>query len=177
MEHLQETFLDLDADLDRNSSEFLNSWDWKTETGSFKPCRHAASPQSLSPASSFNSFFSASPPHLPAGTGGLMVYNLRDLAHTSLGNCEEYEETCTSLQGRTPHLAKPKMSAQRRRKASEREKLRMRTLANALHTLRNYLPPVFNQQGQPLTKIQTLKYTIQYINELSALLNDVNQFA
>ncbi|CAO2605044.1 Msgn1 [Lemmus lemmus] len=63
------------------------------------------------------------------------------------------------------------MSVQRRRKASEREKLRMRTLADALHTLRNYLPPVYSQRGQPLTKIQTLKYTIKYIAELTDLLN------
>ncbi|KFW87075.1 Mesogenin-1, partial [Manacus vitellinus] len=66
-----------------------------------------------------------------------------------------------------------RMSAQRRRKASEREKLRMRTLADALHTLRNYLPPIYSQRGQPLTKIQTLKYTIKYISELTELLNSV----
>ncbi|CAI5769390.1 mesogeninmesogenin-1 [Podarcis lilfordi] len=71
--------------------------------------------------------------------------------------------------------SKVRMSVQRRRKASEREKLRMRTLAEALHTLRNYLPPVYSQRGQPLTKIQTLKYTIKYISELTDLLNSVKQ--
>ncbi|XP_044539319.1 mesogenin-1, partial [Gracilinanus agilis] len=73
--------------------------------------------------------------------------------------------------GKAPRGAKVRMSAQRRRKASEREKLRMRALADALHTLRNYLPPVYSQRGQPLTKIQTLKYTIKYIGELTDLLN------
>lgn len=65
---------------------------------------------------------------------------------------------------------KVKMSVKRRMKASEREKLRMRSLAEALHQLREYLPPVYSRSAQPLTKIQTLKYTIQYIRELSSIL-------
>ncbi|NXO79333.1 MSGN1 protein, partial [Sitta europaea] len=81
--------------------------------------------------------------------------------------------SCHAGPARLPKGAKVRMSAQRRRKASEREKLRMRTLADALHTLRNYLPPVYSQRGQPLTKIQTLKYTIKYIGELTELLNGV----
>lgn len=56
-------------------------------------------------------------------------------------------------------------------KASEREKMRMRSLAEALHQLRNYLPPDYSKRGQPLTKIQTLKYTIEYINTLSDILS------
>lgn len=78
-------------------------------------------------------------------------------------------------QGKGEKGSKVRMSIQRRRKASEREKLRMRTLAEALHTLRNYLPPIYSQRGQPLTKIQTLKYTIKYISELTDLLNGVKQ--
>ncbi|XP_068610113.1 mesogenin-1 [Brachionichthys hirsutus] len=66
---------------------------------------------------------------------------------------------------------KPRMSVKRRMKASEREKLRMRSLAEALHQLRDYLPPDYSQRGQPLTKIQTLKRTIEYINELSDILS------
>lgn len=65
---------------------------------------------------------------------------------------------------------KPKMSTKRRVKASEREKMRMRSLAEALHQLRDYLPPDYSKRGQPLTKIQTLKYTIEYINKLSDIL-------
>lgn len=66
---------------------------------------------------------------------------------------------------------KSKMSTKRRMKASEREKLRMRSLAEALHQLRDYLPPDYTKRGQPLTKIQTLKYTIEYINKLSDILS------
>ncbi|XP_060948099.1 mesogenin-1 [Limanda limanda] len=65
---------------------------------------------------------------------------------------------------------KPKMSTKRRMKASEREKMRMRSLAEALHHLRDFLPPDYSKRGQPLTKIQTLKYTIEYINKLSGIL-------
>ncbi|XP_074472232.1 mesogenin-1 [Sebastes fasciatus] len=75
--------------------------------------------------------------------------------------------TTTSAQ----RMSKPKMSTKRRVKASEREKMRMRSLAEALHQLRDYLPPDYSQSGQPMTKIQTLKYTIEYINKLSDLLS------
>ncbi|XP_022044375.2 mesogenin-1 [Acanthochromis polyacanthus] len=67
--------------------------------------------------------------------------------------------------------SKTKMSTKRRMKASEREKMRMRSLAKALHQLRDYLPPDYSKTGQPLTKIQTLKYTIEYINKLSDILS------
>lgn len=70
-----------------------------------------------------------------------------------------------------PRHSKPKMSTKRRVKASEREKMRMRSLAEALHQLRDYLPPDYTRRGQPLTKIQTLKYTIEYINALSDTLS------
>ncbi|XP_061602548.1 mesogenin-1 [Cololabis saira] len=66
--------------------------------------------------------------------------------------------------------SKSRMSTKRRMKASEREKMRMRSLAEALHQLREYLPPDYSKRGQPLTKIQTLKYTIEYINKLSDIL-------
>ncbi|XP_029966140.1 mesogenin-1 [Salarias fasciatus] len=69
-----------------------------------------------------------------------------------------------------PRQTKTKMSTKRRMKASEREKMRMRSLAEALHQLRDYLPPDYSKRGQPLTKIQTLKYTIEYINKLSDIL-------
>lgn len=71
----------------------------------------------------------------------------------------------------TQRQGKSKMSTKRRMKASEREKLRMRSLAEALHQLRDYLPPDYTKRGQPLTKIQTLKYTIEYINKLSDILS------
>uniref|UniRef100_A0A8C3BN79 BHLH domain-containing protein n=1 Tax=Cairina moschata TaxID=8855 RepID=A0A8C3BN79_CAIMO len=57
-----------------------------------------------------------------------------------------------------------------RQSASEREKLRMRRLAQALHRLRHYLPPALAPAGQSLTKIETLRLAIRYIAHLSALL-------
>ncbi|CAM4638086.1 unnamed protein product [Caretta caretta] len=57
-----------------------------------------------------------------------------------------------------------------RQSASEREKLRMRNLSKALHTLRRYLPPSVAPAGQSLTKIETLRLTIRYISHLSELL-------
>ncbi|XP_065703067.1 uncharacterized protein [Patagioenas fasciata] len=57
-----------------------------------------------------------------------------------------------------------------RQSASEREKLRMRRLAQALLKLRHYLPPALAPAGQSLTKIETLRLAIRYIAHLSALL-------
>ncbi|XP_074012074.1 uncharacterized protein [Numenius arquata] len=57
-----------------------------------------------------------------------------------------------------------------RQSASEREKLRMRRLAQALRRLRHYLPPALVPAGQSLTKIETLRLAIRYIAHLSALL-------
>ncbi|XP_045429373.1 mesoderm posterior protein 1 [Pipistrellus kuhlii] len=57
-----------------------------------------------------------------------------------------------------------------RQSASEREKLRMRTLARALHELRRFLPPSVAPAGQSLTKIETLRLAIRYIAHLSAVL-------
>ncbi|XP_054025188.1 mesoderm posterior protein 1-like [Dryobates pubescens] len=57
-----------------------------------------------------------------------------------------------------------------RQSASEREKLRMRRLAQALLRLRHYLPPTLAPAGQSLTKIETLRLATRYIAHLSALL-------
>lgn len=58
----------------------------------------------------------------------------------------------------------------KRQTASEREKLRMRDLTKALHHLRAYLPASVAPVGKTLTKIETLRLTIQYISCLSAQL-------
>ncbi|XP_067283511.1 mesogenin-1 [Pseudorasbora parva] len=93
--------------------------------------------------------------------------------------CASSSSVCSSPDARSSSggelKPKAKMSVKRRMKASEREKLRMRSLAEALHQLRDYLPPVYSRRGQPLTKIQTLKYTIQYIKELSNILDQQDQ--
>ncbi|XP_078283532.1 uncharacterized protein LOC144609060 [Rhinoraja longicauda] len=66
--------------------------------------------------------------------------------------------------GRSRHLGRERQSA------SEREKLRMRGLAKALHNLRTYLPPSVAPAAQSLTKLETLRLTIHYIAHLTDLL-------
>uniref|UniRef100_A0A8D0ECM3 Mesogenin-1 n=1 Tax=Salvator merianae TaxID=96440 RepID=A0A8D0ECM3_SALMN len=160
------------------NSPFFSSWDWKTSGGTLE-INHNSSPQSLSPSPSFESYSSSPCPlvvEMPCANSSssnrskdgsnLRGYALMEFPSRYLPNPGKSKVSKGS---------KVRMSVQRRRKASEREKLRMRTLAEALHTLRNYLPPVYSQRGQPLTKIQTLKYTIKYISELTDLLNSVKQ--
>ncbi|XP_004623354.1 mesoderm posterior protein 2 [Octodon degus] len=69
-----------------------------------------------------------------------------------------------------PGRARPGPAGGPRRSASEREKLRMRTLARALLELRRFLPPSVAPAGQSLTKIETLRLAIRYIGHLSAVL-------
>nr|XP_036856324.1 mesoderm posterior protein 2 [Manis javanica] len=69
-----------------------------------------------------------------------------------------------------PGRARPRPAGGQRQSASEREKLRMRTLARALHELRRFLPPSVAPAGQSLTKIETLRLAIRYIGHLSAVL-------
>ncbi|KAM9586266.1 mesoderm posterior protein 2 [Trichechus inunguis] len=69
-----------------------------------------------------------------------------------------------------PRRARPGPVGGQRQSASEREKLRMRTLARALHELRRFLPPSVAPAGQSLTKIETLRLAIRYIGHLSAVL-------
>ncbi|XP_049674989.1 mesogenin-1 [Accipiter gentilis] len=170
MDKLHETLINMEDALGSEHSGCLSSWDWKSAAGAFE--LHAvSSPHSLSPTPSFESYSSSPCPAVaetPYGGGGgsLVGYSLVDFPPAYLPS---------PGQARLPKGTKVRMSAQRRRKASEREKLRMRTLADALHTLRNYLPPIYSQRGQPLTKIQTLKYTIKYIGELTELLDSVER--
>lgn len=69
-----------------------------------------------------------------------------------------------------PARARSRPAGGQRQSASEREKLRMRTLARALHELRRFLPPSVAPAGQSLTKIETLRLAIRYIGHLSAVL-------
>ncbi|KAJ8789864.1 hypothetical protein J1605_021562 [Eschrichtius robustus] len=183
MDNLRETFLSLEDGLGSSDSPgLLSSWDWKDRAGPFE-LTQASPTQSLSPAPSMESYSSSPCPAvagLSCGHGGANNGSSNACSGLGTGGLVEvgYDVLAFQpayLQGaggpKTQKGTKVRMSVQRRRKASEREKLRMRTLADALHTLRNYLPPVYSQRGQPLTKIQTLKYTIKYIGELTDLLN------
>ncbi|NWV57005.1 MSGN1 protein, partial [Daphoenositta chrysoptera] len=168
MDKLHETLINMEDALGSEHSACLSSWDWKSSSGSLE-LQPISPPHSLSPTPSFESYSSSPCPaaaETPFGGGGsgLAGYGLVELPPACLRGPGP---------ARLPRGSKARMSAQRRRKASEREKLRMRTLADALHTLRTYLPPAYSQRGQPLTKIQTLKYTIKYIAELTELLDGV----
>uniref|UniRef100_A0A4W3I0R1 BHLH domain-containing protein n=1 Tax=Callorhinchus milii TaxID=7868 RepID=A0A4W3I0R1_CALMI len=68
------------------------------------------------------------------------------------------------------HRSRWRCAGRQRQSASEREKLRMRGLATALHNLRMYLPPSVAAPDQSLTKLQTLRLTIRYIAHLTKLL-------
>ncbi|XP_042359523.1 mesogenin-1 [Plectropomus leopardus] len=128
---------------------------WRTHESTFE--KDPDSFQSTSPESSIDSMCSSPEMCYPSGH-----QEMKDFSFGFTGRRQ------------TPaaqRLSKPKMSTKRRMKASEREKMRMRSLAEALHQLRDYLPPDYSKRGQPLTKIQTLKYTIEYINKLSDILS------
>ncbi|XP_048472089.1 mesogenin-1-like [Rhincodon typus] len=103
----------------------------------------------------------------------------RSLSRTSTQSARSYPCKTNSLpapsedkgeegqQVRKIHLRYP---GRERQSASEREKLRMRGLAKALHNLRTYLPPSVVPVSQSLTKLETLRLTIRYISHLTELL-------
>ncbi|XP_029442616.1 mesogenin-1 [Rhinatrema bivittatum] len=172
MDKLHQAVMELEYVLDSvpHPDTLFSSWEWrnKPETGGWNLI---SPPYTLSPASDASLESCSSSPCsavLEVPCSSLASYRFVDFPASSLqGPGQDHHQQ----QQRSP---KPRMSVQRRRKASEREKLRMRNLAEALLTLRNFLPPVYSQGGRPLTKIQTLKCTIQYIRELSDLLNPLS---
>ncbi|XP_026863359.1 mesogenin-1 [Electrophorus electricus] len=141
------------------TAKFLGQWDWRDEDGDLARQQGSLRCRSSSPESSFYSACSS-----PESQGNARAgQTLADFARKRHGR-----KPSKSSQLGAP---RPKMSTKRRMKASEREKLRMRSLAEALHQLRDYLPPAYSRRAQPLTKIQTLKCTIEYIKELSHILS------
>lgn len=143
--------------MDVVTAKILSDWEWKTQERAFGGDQE--SHQSSSSQSSFDSMCSS--PEMSSSSSGHQSFN-----DFSFGIPGGRTSSCA-----TQRQTKPKMSTKRRMKASEREKMRMRSLAEALHQLRDYLPPDYSKRDQPLTKIQTLKYTIEYINKLSDLIN------
>lgn len=157
MENLSEDITNMDSDIDVVTTKILSQWDWKTQERAFENGHDSL--QSTSPESSFDSMCSS--PEMSSSPNG----------DQSFGNFSYGLPGHRPIPCATQKQSKPKMSTKRRMKASEREKMRMRSLAEALHHLRDYLPTDYSTGGQPLTKIQTLKYTIEYIKELSDILN------
>ncbi|XP_052418313.1 mesoderm posterior aa [Carassius gibelio] len=128
---------------------------------------------SLSPASSTDSC-GFSPPAYPCGVGQDIA---QIIPHRSITTQEKSKIQTPKRTGRP----RSKFPGVKRQTASEREKLRMRDLTKALHHLRSYLPPSVAPVGKTLTKIETLRLTIQYISCLSAQLelseDEVNRAA
>ncbi|XP_030637552.1 mesogenin-1 [Chanos chanos] len=157
MDNLAKNFAQMDGDVDVMTAKLLSYSEWKGEEKPFGNSQESSPCHSSSSESQFDS--ACSSPKTQVST-----------------KCHSFPNFPFALPGHsaTPPVrekaSKPKMSTKRRIKASEREKMRMRSLAEALHQLRDYLPPDYSQRGQPLTKIQTLKYTIEYIKELSDIL-------
>ncbi|XP_067884635.1 mesogenin-1 [Heterodontus francisci] len=164
MDNLLKTLLEMDDSFELINVEMVSDFSWKVEADKFEPSR-VPSPHSFSPAPSFESFY-PSLPHVAEVTSS--PPGDTHFLQSSPQSCA-IEENYTPSR-RSQGLIKTKMSGKRRMKASEREKLRMRRLASALHTLRSFLPPIYSQRGQTLTKIQTLHCAIRYISELSSLL-------
>ncbi|CAH2246036.1 mesogenin-1 [Pelobates cultripes] len=161
------------SDSDPDSAYMSSSWDWKNngENNSLSP---TPSPHSLSPVASFESPYSAcSHP----STLEEMAFVDDVLAYRLLPNSSHCQYDMAKGRGhpRRERGFESTVTAQRRRKASEREKMRMRAIADALHNLRSNLPPIYSQGRQPLTKIQTLRCTISYIEELTNILNTTKE--
>ncbi|KAG7265005.1 hypothetical protein CRUP_016730 [Coryphaenoides rupestris] len=150
------------------TAQILAEWDWKKEESAFGDER-----DSLESNSSSGSSGRSSPELSSSSTSsGGADRDFPELAYRGFPRRGGGDGGSSGKDpGSTQRQTKHKMSTKRRVKASEREKMRMRSLAEALHQLRDYLPPGYSKSGQPLTKIQTLKYTIEYINQLEDLLN------
>ncbi|MEE6503768.1 hypothetical protein FKM82_004938, partial [Ascaphus truei] len=120
---------------------------------------------SLSPASSTDSC-GLSPPYIPYITSQQIYGNIPAThAHTATLRTEH-----TGSAEPKNKRGRGKLAYSQRQSASEREKLRMRNLSNALQNLRRYLPPSVAPAGKNLTKIETLQLTIRYISNLSTQL-------
>ncbi|XP_063078331.1 mesogenin-1 [Engraulis encrasicolus] len=158
MEGQPSTQIMMGPNLEAITAKLLTQWDWRNDEA-FAHEQGTVHSASSSPNSSLDSMCSS--PEMPGNTNACQPY-----ASLPYSLAEHSPTRRTSHKG-----SKSKMSTKRRIKASEREKMRMRSLAEALHHLRDFLPPDYNRRGQPLTKIQTLKYTIEYIKELSDILN------
>ncbi|XP_069461274.1 mesogenin-1 [Ambystoma mexicanum] len=184
---MQELEFGMDSDPPFDPGYLSASWDYRGISG-FYVLSEQPAPQSMSAAaysgscspptsesrssSSCSPSFSCSPSSstefLPSCPGPrLPGLAETEQSHSDLGPGQPLSPAQSRGQRRGRKLP---MSCQSRRNASEREKMRMRTLAEAMHTLREYLPPGYSAGGHSLTKVQTLRCCIRYIKELTAQL-------
>ncbi|TSL68184.1 Mesoderm posterior protein 1 [Bagarius yarrelli] len=149
----------------QDNSEFLfNCEDLLEQSFSASDAGYYSACSSLSPASSTDSCC-FSPPTFHYGTGQESLPEMLPLKNNS-----DQKETKIGKVAKRTGRPRSKFPGLKRQSASEREKLRMRDLTKALHHLRTYLPPSVAPAGQSLTKIETLRLTINYISYLSAQL-------
>ncbi|XP_072516144.1 mesoderm posterior aa [Salminus brasiliensis] len=127
---------------------------------------------SLSPASSTDSCcFSPPAIHHESWQENIADSFLESLPVSfQLKSSSDQEDKKKARSARRTGRPRSKCPGIKRQSASEREKLRMRDLTKALHHLRGFLPPSVAPVGQTLTKIETLRLTINYISHLSAQL-------
>ncbi|XP_063302361.1 mesogenin-1-like [Pelobates fuscus] len=126
---------------------------------------HSEGYSSLSPTSSTESC-GLSPPYMTCRTPQDTCDNI-SACNTQIEGLQ-MDSACAS-NGKNKK-GKVKLAHSQRQSASEREKLRMRTISKALQNLRRYLPPSVVPADKNLTKIETLQLTIRYISHLSAQL-------
>lgn len=161
---LQDTSLLFDCE-----SLLDKSYDHVVSDPAMDPGYFSAS-SSLSPTSSVDSF-SFSPTSLQAAGPEqcpLDWFLFSSPAATLTSEPQTLQSSRTSSSD--TKKSRSRYPGKKRQTASEREKLRMRDLTKALHHLRTYLPPSVAPVGQTLTKIETLRLTIRYIDYLSSQL-------
>lgn len=132
-----------------------------SDPGYFSGC------SSLSPASSVDSFsFSPNSLHMKKELDPQDCFTFRGTLQQPPTTIKPRPASASA----PTKMSRSKYPGKKRQTASEREKLRMRDLTKALHHLRSFLPASVAPEGQTLTKIETLRLTIRYINHLSAQL-------
>ncbi|XP_078502900.1 mesogenin-1 [Lissotriton helveticus] len=158
-----------DTDPPYDPGYFSASWDWRGMSD-FYVRSHPSPPHSLSPTVSFGSCSSSPESSYPpssssSGPGGGPSFGQTDSGYIDFLSGLSGDSEASP--GRARKRKRP-ISPETRHKASEREKLRMRGLAEAVHVLRESLPPAYTEGrgGNTLTKVQTLRCSIHYIKEL-----------
>ncbi|KAM4602442.1 mesoderm posterior aa [Polymixia lowei] len=143
------------------------SYDQTSDPGYF------STTSSLSPTSSVDSFCFSPTSLQAAGSDALdcFIFSSPPAAAPLKRETQTLSSPGSTAAGSsTAKRSRSRYPGKKRQTASEREKLRMRDLTKALHHLRTYLPSSVAPAGQTLTKIETLRLTVQYISYLSAQL-------
>ncbi|XP_051881389.1 adhesion G protein-coupled receptor F5-like [Pristis pectinata] len=163
MDNLLKTLLEMDDGVGLINMDMISGISWKYEEDKFES-NQVPSHHGFLPASSFE-LFSPSPLHFPEMKNSIPLGTHFMQSSPQIWAIEEKGTSSRRLQ----ELPKAKMSGKRRMKASEREKLRMRRLAHALHTLRSFLPPNYSQRGEVLQFCADHIYNITEVNKSASI--------